>query len=48
MDDEQLHTDVTMYHGYEDEFYPIPAIDYVGEDGNGVLDPFHPYLVFDG
>lgn len=48
MDDSQLDTNVTVYNTYEDEYYPVPAIDYVSEDGNGVLDPLHPFLVVDG
>ena len=47
MDVEQLNSDVTVHLTREDEFFAVPDIEYVSEDGNGVLDPFHPFLVVD-
>jgi len=47
MDDEQINTNVTVYITGEDEFWPISELNYVNEDGDGVLDPFHPYLHLD-
>ena len=47
MDDEQLNSNVTVHITRQDEFMPVPDIDYVSEDGNGILDPLHPFLVVD-
>jgi len=47
MDDEQLDSNVTVHVTEQDEFMPVQALDYVGEDGNGVLDPLHPFLVME-
>ncbi|MCD6436367.1 MAG: hypothetical protein J7L15_08305 [Clostridiales bacterium] len=48
MDKEQLQTDVTVYSDYADEFEPVIEFDYVSKDGNGILDPFHPFLIIQG
>ena len=47
MDKEQANTDVTVHITRRDEFFAVPDIDYVSEDGNGVLDPNHPFLIVD-
>jgi hypothetical protein len=47
MDEEQQNSDVTVHHTREDEFYAIPDLDYISEDGNGILDPYHPFLILD-
>jgi len=47
MDDEQLDSNVTIHVTEQDEFMPCQALDYVSEDGNGVLDPLHPFLVME-
>lgn len=47
MDDEQKKTNVAIHVTVEDEFMPIQAIDFVSEDGNGILDPLHPFLVME-
>jgi len=48
MDNEQLQQNVTIHNGYTDEYEPVLALEYVSEDGNGILDPFHPFLTIDG
>ena len=47
MDEEQANTDVTVHLTRTDEFFAIPDIDYISEDGNGTLDPLHPFLILD-
>jgi len=47
MDDEQLDSNVTIHVTEQDEFMPVQDLDYVSEDGNGVLDPLHPFLVME-
>jgi len=47
MDDSQLDSNVTIHVTEDDEFMPVQDLDYVSEDGNGVLDPLHPFLVME-
>lgn len=47
MDDEQLNSNVTIHVTEQDEFMPCQALDYVSEDGNGILDPYHPFLIME-
>ena len=47
MDDEQLDSNVTIHVTEQDEFMLVQDLDYVSEDGNGVLDPLHPFLVME-
>jgi len=47
MDDDQLDSTVTIHVTEDDEFMPVQDLDYVSEDGNGVLDPLHPFLVME-
>ena len=42
MDEEQRNSDVTIYDGGEDEYYPVFGIDFSPEDD--VLDKNHPFL----
>ena len=45
MDEDQRSKNVTIHDMFEDKFYPIPDINYVSEDGNGILAPNHPFLL---
>ncbi len=50
MTDEQKNTDVTVYLGEMDEFFPIEcrtrvATDGFDDPGQGVLDVGHPFIV---
>lgn len=47
MDDDQLDSNVTIHVTEQDEFMPVQDLDYVSEDGNGVLDPLHPFLIME-
>jgi len=47
MDDEQLDSNVTILVTDEQEFMPVQDLEYVGEDGTGVLDAYHPFLVME-
>ena len=46
-DDEQLDSNVSINVTQQDEFMPCQALDYVEEEGNGILDPLHPFLVME-
>jgi hypothetical protein len=47
MDEEQRQGNVTIHVTEQDEFMPIQDIDFVGSQGNGVLDSYHPFLVME-
>lgn len=42
MDEQQLNSDVTIHLVEEDEYFPVPDINYSPE--NDVLDKNHPFL----
>jgi hypothetical protein len=47
MDDEQLEQNVTAHITRIDEYVPVADIDFTGDEGNGVLDAWHPFLIVD-